>query len=88
MCVVHWYNNEHRHSGIRYVTPAQRQAGEDVAILASRHDLYQAARERHPARWSGQTRNWTPAGPVALNPERDTIVNEVGIRVHKQVHVA
>ena len=21
---VHWYNNEHRHSGIKYVTPAQR----------------------------------------------------------------
>ena len=26
---VHWYNHEHRHSGIRYVTPAQRHAGED-----------------------------------------------------------
>ncbi|OXJ21394.1 IS3 family transposase [Burkholderia sp. HI2714] len=88
MRFVHWYNNEHRHCGIRYVTPTQRHAGEDVAILASRHELYQAARERHPARWSGQTRNWTPAGPVALNPERDAIINEVGIRVHKQVHVA
>jgi tRNA(Arg) A34 adenosine deaminase TadA len=26
------------------------------------------------ARWSGNTRNWTPVGAVTLNPERDTIV--------------
>ncbi len=37
---VHWYNVDHRHSGIRYVSPAQRHAGEDQAILAARHDLY------------------------------------------------
>ena len=29
-----WCNVEHRHSGIRYVSPAQRHAGEDHAILA------------------------------------------------------
>jgi transposase InsO family protein len=68
---VRWYNTEHRHSGIRYVTPAQRHAGEDHAILESRHALYQAAREANPARWSRQTRNWTPMGHVTLNPERD-----------------
>ncbi|KAF1056064.1 MAG: hypothetical protein GAK41_00180 [Burkholderia gladioli] len=88
MRFVHWYNNEHRHSGIRYVTPAQRHAGEDVAILAARHEVYLAARKRHPARWSGQTRNWTPLGTVALNPERDAIVHEAGIRVRKQAEVA
>ncbi|BAP87814.1 integrase catalytic subunit [Burkholderiales bacterium GJ-E10] len=84
---VHWYNNEHRHSGIRYVTPAQRHAGQDVEILAARHDLYLQARSRNPARWSRHTRDWTPAGAVALNPERDSIVAQAGIRVHKQVHV-
>ncbi|WP_440862608.1 hypothetical protein [Symbiopectobacterium purcellii] len=26
---VGWYNEEHRHSGIRYVTPGQRHRGED-----------------------------------------------------------
>jgi hypothetical protein len=52
-----WYNVEHRHSGIRYVTPAQRHAGEDGALLAARHDLYQQARARHPQRWSGRTRD-------------------------------
>jgi putative transposase len=52
---VHWYNVEHHHSGIRYVSPAERHDGGDVAILAARHALYLDARERNPARWSGKT---------------------------------
>ena len=71
---VRWYNFEHRHSGIRYVSPAQRHAGDDHAILAPRHALYSRARERTPARWSGKTRNWAPVGAVTLNPERDSII--------------
>ena len=71
---VHWYNHEHRHSGIRYVSPAQRHAGQDASILATRHALYCEARDRHPRRWSRGTRNWTPVGPVTLNPERDAVI--------------
>jgi transposase InsO family protein len=71
---VHWYNVDHRHSGIRYVSPAQRHAGDDHAILAARHDLYVNARELNPARWSGATRNWAPIGAVTLNPERDSLL--------------
>jgi transposase InsO family protein len=71
---VHWYNFDHRHSGIRYVSPAQRHAGDDHAILAARHALYLQARERNPARWSGTTRNWVPVGAVTLNPERDSVI--------------
>lgn len=71
---VRWYNHEHRHSGIRYVSPAQRHAGDDTAILAARHELYLQARQRNPRRWSGATRNWTPIGVVTLNPERDAVV--------------
>ena len=71
---VHWYNHEHRHSGIRYVTPAQRHAGQDGPVLAARHAVYQGARRRNPQRWSGSTRNWTPVGVVTLNPEREGIV--------------
>jgi hypothetical protein len=71
---VHWYNHEHRHSGIRYVTPAQRHVGGDGPLLAARHALYQQAREANPRRWSGRTRNWTPIGAVTLNPERDSVV--------------
>jgi len=71
---VRWYNDEHRHSGIRYVTPGQRHCGEDHAVLAARHALYLKARERNPARWSGPTRDWSPLGAVTLNPERDSVV--------------
>jgi putative transposase len=74
MRFVQWYNHAHRHSGIRYVTPAQRHAGQDSCLLAARHTVYQEARSRNPQRWSGQTRNWTPVGVVTLNPERDAVV--------------
>lgn len=69
---VHWYNHEHRHSAIRFVTPAQRHDGEDSSLLAERHRLYERARAAKPERWSGATRNWTPVGAVALNPENET----------------
>jgi len=71
---VHWYNHEHRHSGIRYVSPAQRHAGEDGQLLAARHALYVQARERNPRRWSRHTRDWSPIGTVTLNPEREIAV--------------
>jgi hypothetical protein len=70
---VHWYNHDHKHSGIRYVSPAQRHAGLDGGILAARHEVYQRARERNPQRWSGATRNWTPEKIVTLNPERKNV---------------
>lgn len=60
----------------RYVTPAQRHAGKDNAILAARHLVYLRAREKNPARWSGNTRNWSPISAVTLNPERDVVVRE------------
>jgi transposase InsO family protein len=66
---VAWYNAEHRHSGIRYVTPDERHFGREAALLASRHALYTAARVANPERWSRSTRNWNPVGQVILNPE-------------------
>jgi transposase InsO family protein len=68
-CFVHWYNGEHRHSAIRYVTPDERHSGREHAILATRHELYQRARALNPERWTRSTRNWTPAGAVILNPQ-------------------
>jgi putative transposase len=68
---VHWYNHEHRHSGIRYVSPAQRHAGQDRPILQARHALYVQAHERNPRRWSRGTRDWSSIEVVTLNPERD-----------------
>ena len=68
---VAWYNAEHRHSGIRFVTPDQRHDGRENDVLANRVRVYERARRRHPNRWSRGTRNWTPAPAVFLNPKRD-----------------
>ena len=81
---VDWYNVEHRHSGIRYVSPAQRHDGEDHAILAARDAVYAAARECHPTRWSGPTRDWSPIGAVTLNPERDAVIAAAAGEANKQ----
>ncbi len=68
---VKWYNNEHRHSAIRYTTPCQRHSGQDRTILALRNRVYQKARQRRPERWSGSTRNWQPIEKVWLNCPKD-----------------
>ena len=66
---VTWYNRDHQHSGIRYVTPNERHEGQDEEILKKRKKLYEQARKRHPARWSGRIRNWDLINAVELNPE-------------------
>lgn len=65
---VRWYNTEHRHSGIRFVTPDERHFGAEHHVLAARQQVYERARRRHPARWRAQIRDWTPAGPVRIGP--------------------
>jgi transposase InsO family protein len=74
---VDWYNHHHRHSAIRFVTPAQRHAGLDTAILAQRAATYAAAKARHPQRWTQHTRNWTPIPLVWLNPKNSQQPKEV-----------
>jgi putative transposase len=64
---VAWYNNEHLHSAIRFVTPASRHCGTDVAILENRISVYKAAKNRNPSRWSKNTRNWDRIAAVKLN---------------------
>ena len=71
--IVRWYNTEHRHSSIKYVTPDQRHRGTDAALLARRTELYATAKQRHPERWSGSTRSWRPIKQVWLNPSPDQV---------------
>ncbi|MFZ3119109.1 MAG: IS3 family transposase, partial [Variovorax sp.] len=85
---VRWYNLDHRHSAIGYVSPQQRHTGHDRAIPAARHALYAKARQRNPARWSGNTRDWSHIGAVTLNPERDTVVNMSANAQHTQQKAA
>jgi putative transposase len=67
---VNWYNLEHRHSAIRFVTPHERHAGQDSALLSKRANVYEAAKAANPQRWSGATRNWQPVREVYLNPDQ------------------
>ncbi len=64
----HWYNHEHHHSSIRYVTPHQRHTGQDIEILHKRKALFEQAKHARPERWSGKTRNWDYIDQVVLNP--------------------
>ncbi len=66
--LVDWYNGEHRHSSISFVTPNQRHAGEDVQLLKHRAEVFEAAKRANPNRWSQQTRNWSRKTEVHLNP--------------------
>lgn len=67
---VTWYNTEHRHSAIGFVTPEQRHCGVDHALLAHRRIVYEVARAKHPERWSGAIRNWSWIAEVRLNPDK------------------
>ena len=68
--LVAWYNEEHRHSAIGFVTPAQRHAGQDAQLLTQRSLLYAQARAQHPHRWSRGIRRWSPVSTVFLNPDK------------------
>lgn len=68
---VKWYNYEHRHSGLKFLTPAQRRSGKGAEILANRHKVYEEAKAMYPERWNGRkTRNWDLPEEVCLNPDK------------------
>ena len=67
-----WYNDEHLHSALKFVTPAQRHRSEDADLLTKRDALYNAARTANPARWSGPTRDWKAPASALLNPGKPT----------------
>lgn len=73
---VSWYNTEHRHSAIGFVTPAQRHAGHDIATLAHRARVYERAKATHPLRWRNRpVRNWEPVRVVYLNPDKTNMLS-------------
>jgi len=78
---VKWYREDHHHSGISFLTPAQCHSGIGREILKKRHQLYEAAKALHPERWTRNTRDWTLAPRVWLNPEKDSLA---GATVQKQ----
>lgn len=70
LAFVRWYNSEHRHSALRYVTPEQRHNGDAEPILAHRKQVLEAAKAENPQRWAGDTRNLSLPESVTLNPDK------------------
>jgi len=68
---VDWYNHDHKHSQINYMTPADRHKGLDEEILSARKAVLEKARQANPRRWTGSVRNCEPVGAVMLNPDID-----------------
>jgi putative transposase len=65
-------DDDHQHSGISFVTPSQRHAEQDKAILTNRRRVYAQARQRRPDRWTRGTRTWERIDVVVLNPAART----------------
>lgn len=64
---VNWYNTEHRHSAIKFVTPEQRHFELDKQVMEIRHQTYLAAKQKNPARWNRKTRDWSYVDKVTLS---------------------
>lgn len=67
---VNWYNNQHLHSALKFITPQQRHCGDDHLVMRKRHLVYEVAKKQHPERWAKQTRNWQLPKMVSLNPNK------------------
>jgi putative transposase len=65
---VQWCNEEHLHSGIGFVTPATRHAGDDVRVLEKRKRVYELAQMQTPNRWKVLSRKWALIQFDSLNP--------------------
>ena len=64
-----WYNTEHRHSGIGYMTPHSVHAGHAAALLATRQATLDAAFQAHPNRFKNRNPQPHPLPTAAwINP--------------------
>lgn len=60
-----WYNDEHRHSGIGFMTPAALHFGQAAAMQRQRADVLAAAYGAHPERFKGRV-PMPPAVPTLV----------------------
>jgi putative transposase len=71
-----WYNEQHFHSGIALLTPADVHAGTASAIVAARQRVLDAAYHAHPERFpNGTPTHHEPPAEVWINqPTANTVV--------------
>ena len=64
-----WYNNEHRHSGIEYLTPRDVHDGRADELLIAKHKVMLGAWRAHAERFvGGEPRRQALAPAVYINP--------------------
>lgn len=69
---VNWYNTEHMHSAIGYVTPEQVRTGKAQEVFRKRNEVMAEAREENPENWgSRKPVFWKHPEEVILNPEKN-----------------
>ncbi len=69
--LVEWYNNEHRHSSLALLTPADVHMGRVGGRLQARDQVLAAAFERHPERFvRGEPKAPRPPAQAWINPPR------------------
>ena len=67
--LLSWYNHEHHHSALLYLTPALVHYGRADVVLAERHQVQLAAYREHPERFvNGPPRLQTLPPDVWINP--------------------
>ena len=81
---VDWYNHQHRHSGIKFVTPQQRHSGEAIEICRQRSRVYELARIANPKRWSRSIRCWKQPDLVWINEPLATQQTSLPVALAKE----
>lgn len=71
-----WYNNEHYHSGIAWLTPSSVHYGYAVEILRKRHQSMLKAYAKNPTRFNNKLPTLKELAPaVYINPPQTVIIN-------------
>lgn len=63
---VNWYNNEHLHSSLGFMSPEDVHTGQYVSKLKKRINTYEQAKRKKPTRWSQNIRTWKSRFDVQL----------------------
>jgi len=61
-----WYNRDHLHGSLCFVSPDDRYFGRDGPVLARRRAVYEQAWRRVPIRWPQDPRRWRPPEPIQM----------------------
>lgn len=69
---VHWYNTEHRHCGIGYITPNARHEGRTPQIMSRGNEVLTEARQAYPERWPNGQMHWQEHPVAYLNQDPTT----------------